>query len=65
MFALLQLPVARVQLALEVGELARSAARGELVSAKVTEVGVRTCVTKEVIRIVTLKETACARTLGI
>lgn len=65
MFTLLQLPVARVQLALEVGELARAAARGEPVSGEVTEIGFRTCVTKEIPGIVKLKETACARTLGI
>jgi hypothetical protein len=65
MFTLLQLPVARVQLAIEVSELARAAARGESVTGKVYIDGLRTCVTKQLVRLVTLQETACARTLGI
>lgn len=60
---LLQLPVERMDLAVSAGEQARAIARGERTGGRIE--GALVCVTLTKSGLVSIKETACSRRLGL
>lgn len=60
----LMLQVDRMALIQSAGEQARAAARGEIISEAEQE-GNLICVTKTLVKVVTIKEKQCARSLGL
>lgn len=56
--------LARIQLATELGELARAAGRGEAVSGSRIE-GNKVCVTRKLELLFSVEEKQCARRLGL